>query len=183
MLSQLPARVFTRSAGTCQPALAGEIRGCKSDTESGFCFSAAEPFIETVAAETRFAQRNLRTRLGGTAEESGLGVAHDVARVIDCLQIAGDDFVEGRSTGASIRRVTESSKFSLVMIAFLGISPDRGRRAGRRAGRDGRRRRSGQMTDAPADGPDRPSGRCDLRRSAVPSRHRTAMARRLRRPA
>jgi len=45
-------------------------------------------------AEARFAQRHQRALLDPAAEVSGLGVAHDLTRVVDRLQIAGDDFVE-----------------------------------------------------------------------------------------
>jgi hypothetical protein len=50
-------------------------------------------------AEARFAQRHQRTLLDPAAPVSGLGVAHDLARVADRLQadrlqIAGADFVE-----------------------------------------------------------------------------------------
>ena len=45
-------------------------------------------------AEARFAQRHQRTLLDPAAKVSGLGVAHDLTRVADGLQIAGDDFVE-----------------------------------------------------------------------------------------
>ena len=58
---------------------------------------AAEPFIETYAAETRLAQRHERVLLDPAAAVSGLGIAHDLARVADCLQVAGDDLVERRS--------------------------------------------------------------------------------------
>src|SRR5213078_1622067 len=57
----------------------------------------AEPFVETDAAEARLAQRHERVLLDPAAEISGLGVAHDLTRVADRLQIAGDDFVERRS--------------------------------------------------------------------------------------
>jgi hypothetical protein len=48
-------------------------------------------------AETRcfvFIQRHERALLDPAAPVSGLGVAHDLTRVADRLQIAGDDFVE-----------------------------------------------------------------------------------------
>src|SRR5580704_12818702 len=64
---------------------------------SGSCLRAAEPFVETDAAEARLAQRHERVLLDPAAPVSGLGVAHDLTRVADCLQIAGDDFVERRS--------------------------------------------------------------------------------------
>ena len=48
-------------------------------------------------AEARFAQRHERTLLDPAAVVSSLGVAHDLTRVADRLQIAGDDFVERRS--------------------------------------------------------------------------------------
>ena len=58
---------------------------------------AAEPFVETDAAEARLAQRHQRLLLDPAAEVWGLGIAHDLARVADRLQIAGDDFIEWRS--------------------------------------------------------------------------------------
>ena len=45
-------------------------------------------------AAARFAQRHERELLDPAAPVSGLGVAHDLTRVADRLQIAGDDFVE-----------------------------------------------------------------------------------------
>jgi hypothetical protein len=63
------------------------------------------------------------------------------------------------------------------------ISPDRGRRAGRTADRDVRRRCIGQTRDAQADVHDRPSECCAPRRSGAPSRRRTTQARRLHRRA
>jgi len=48
-------------------------------------------------AEARLAQRHQRALLDPAAEISGLGVAHDLARVANRFQIAGDDFVERRS--------------------------------------------------------------------------------------
>jgi hypothetical protein len=55
---------------------------------------AAEPFVETDAAEARFAQRHQRALFDPAPEVSGLGVAHDLTPVADRLQIAGDDFVK-----------------------------------------------------------------------------------------
>ena len=46
--------------------------------------------------EARFAQRHQRVLLDPAPEVSGLGVAHDLTRVADRLQIAGDEFVERR---------------------------------------------------------------------------------------
>jgi hypothetical protein len=40
-----------------------------------------------------------RVLLDPAAEVSGLGVAHDLTRLADRLQVAGDDFVERRSCG------------------------------------------------------------------------------------
>ena len=57
----------------------------------------AEPFIETDAAEARFAQRHQRALLDPAAPVSGLRVAHDLTRIADRLEIAGDDLVERRS--------------------------------------------------------------------------------------
>ena len=56
-----------------------------------------EPFVETDVAETRFSQRHQRALFDPAAEASSLGVAHHLTRVADCLQIAGDEFVERRS--------------------------------------------------------------------------------------
>jgi hypothetical protein len=53
-----------------------------------------EPFVESDAPEPRFAQRHQRALLNPSAEVSGLWVPHDLARVADRLQIAGDDLVE-----------------------------------------------------------------------------------------
>src|SRR5207247_5666514 len=61
---------------------------------SGSCLRAAEPFVETDAAQARFAQRHEGALLDAAAEVSGLGVTHDLTRVAERLQIAGDDFVE-----------------------------------------------------------------------------------------
>ena len=66
-----------------------------ADAGSGACLRAVEPFVEADAAEARFAQRHERAFLDPAAEISGLGVAHDLARVADRLEIAGDDLVEG----------------------------------------------------------------------------------------
>ena len=51
-------------------------------------------------AEARLTQRHERTLLYPAAPISGPGVAHDLTRVADRLQIAGDDFVERWSFGA-----------------------------------------------------------------------------------
>src|SRR5262245_32703813 len=68
---------------------------------SGSClWTAAEPLVETDAAEARFAPRHERALLDAAALVSGLGVTHDLTRVADRLQIAGDDFVERCSFGA-----------------------------------------------------------------------------------
>src|SRR5262249_26238898 len=53
-----------------------------------------EPFVETDAAEARVAPRHERALLDAAAEISGLGVAHDLTRVADRLEIAGHDLVE-----------------------------------------------------------------------------------------
>src|SRR6185312_13602198 len=58
---------------------------------------AAEPFVQANAAEACFAQRHERTLLDPAAEVSGLGIAHDLARIADRLQITRNDFVERRS--------------------------------------------------------------------------------------
>ena len=51
-------------------------------------------------AEARLAQRHERALLDPAAEVSRLGVAHDLARVADGPEIAGDDFVERRALRA-----------------------------------------------------------------------------------
>src|SRR5215213_7830507 len=56
-----------------------------------------EPFVETDAAEARLAQWHERVLLDPAAPVSGLGVAHDLTRVAESLQIAGDDLVERSS--------------------------------------------------------------------------------------
>ena len=66
---------------------------------SGSCPRAAEPFIQADAATARLTQRHERVLLDPAAEVSGLGVAHDLTRLADRLQVAGDDFVERRSCG------------------------------------------------------------------------------------
>src|SRR5215468_367593 len=63
---------------------------------SGRRLRAAEPLVETDAAEARLAQRHQRVLLDPAAEVLGFGVAHDLTRVADRLQIAGDDFIERR---------------------------------------------------------------------------------------
>src|SRR5215472_2876599 len=62
-----------------------------SDAGSGCRPRAAEPFVETDAAEARFAQRHQRVFLDPAAEVPGLGVAHDLTWVTDRPQIAGDE--------------------------------------------------------------------------------------------
>src|SRR5215472_15263152 len=57
-------------------------------------YGAADPFVETDAAEARFAQRHERALLDAASVVSGLGVTYDCTRVADRFQIAGDDFVE-----------------------------------------------------------------------------------------
>jgi len=54
------------------------------------------PFVEANAAEARLAQRHERAIVDQAAEVSGLAVTHDLARVADRLEIAGDDLVERR---------------------------------------------------------------------------------------
>src|SRR5215472_8585328 len=51
-------------------------------------------------AEARLAQRHQRALLDPAAVISGLGIAHDLTRVADGLQVAGDDFVERRALRA-----------------------------------------------------------------------------------
>jgi hypothetical protein len=65
-----------------------------ADAGSGSCLWAPEPFVETDAAEARLAQRHERVLLDPATPVSGLGISHDLTRVADRLQIAGDDFVE-----------------------------------------------------------------------------------------
>src|SRR5207253_1036451 len=77
-----------------QLALAGQLPGRPSDAGSGSCLGAAEPCVETDAAEARVAQRHERVLLDPAAEVAGLGVTHDLTRVADRLQIAGDEGVE-----------------------------------------------------------------------------------------
>src|SRR5262249_39343756 len=57
----------------------------------------AKPFVETDAAEARLGQRDKRVLLDPAAEIFGLGIAHDLTRVADRLQVAGNEFVERRS--------------------------------------------------------------------------------------
>src|SRR5262245_25223281 len=83
---------FVRRPDPLVPA--GEIPGATCDVVYARCLRAAEPFVETDAAEARLAQRHERVLLDPAAEVSSLGVAHDLTRVADRLQIAGDDFVE-----------------------------------------------------------------------------------------
>src|ERR1700732_4659214 len=64
---------------------------------SGSCLRAAEPFVETDMAGARLTQRHQRALLDAAAVVSGLGIAYDLTRVADRLQIAGDDLVERRS--------------------------------------------------------------------------------------
>ena len=52
-----------------------------ADAGSGSCLRAAEPFVETDAAEARFAQRHQRALLDPAAEVSGLGVAHHLTQI------------------------------------------------------------------------------------------------------
>ena len=53
---------------------------------SGSCLGAAEPFVESDAAEARFAQRHERVLLDPAAEVSGLGITHHLASVTDGLR-------------------------------------------------------------------------------------------------
>src|SRR4051794_11874497 len=57
-------------------------------------------FVETDAAKVRLAQRHERTLLDPASEVSDLRVAHDLTRVADRPQIAGDNVVERRSLRA-----------------------------------------------------------------------------------
>src|SRR5215469_16697698 len=67
---------------------------------SGYRLRAAEPFVQTDAAEAGFAQWHERVLLDPAAPVSGRRVAHNLTRVTNRLQIAGDDFVERRSLRA-----------------------------------------------------------------------------------
>src|SRR5262249_24919065 len=58
--------------------------------------------VKTDAADARLDQRHERVLLDPAAEVSGLGVAHDLTRVADCLQIAGDDFGKRARSGPAI---------------------------------------------------------------------------------
>jgi len=58
---------------------------------SGLRWLSAQPFLETDGAEARVAQRHERALLDPAAPVSGIRVAHDLARIADRLQIAGDD--------------------------------------------------------------------------------------------
>src|SRR6516165_8666955 len=89
----LPSSLPLLCEPTGPPALGPSVGGCGIS----FCRRAAEPFVETDMAEARLAQRHQRALLDPAAEISGLGVAHDLPRVADRLQIAGDEFVERRS--------------------------------------------------------------------------------------
>src|SRR6266446_7997603 len=80
------------AASPCHPTVPSALRA-----GSGACLCAAEPFVETDAAEARLAQRHERVLLDPAAVVAGLGVTHDRTRVADRLQIAGDDFAEGCS--------------------------------------------------------------------------------------
>ena len=57
---------------------------------------AAKPLVETDAAKARLARRNQRVLLDPAAEVWGIGIADDLARIADRLQIAADDLVERR---------------------------------------------------------------------------------------
>src|SRR5436305_5966305 len=90
--------------GTCvnrgryvRPDLAGVRSERRQIVESSPCPWVAEPFVQTDAAEARFAQRYERVLLDPAAPVSGLGVAYDLMRVADRLQIAGDDFIKWRA--------------------------------------------------------------------------------------
>lgn len=72
---------------------------CRWECGSGCCVLMAEPFDKIDAAEACFSQRDERKLLGAAAEVPvpGLGVTHDLTRVTNRLQVAGDDVVERRS--------------------------------------------------------------------------------------
>src|SRR5262244_1235885 len=85
-----------------QRAPAGAIPRRPSDAGSGACLgAAAEPVVEPDAAEARVAQRHERVLLDAAAVVAGLGVPHDLPRIADRLQIAGDEVVERGSLRAS----------------------------------------------------------------------------------
>src|SRR5262245_8259374 len=77
------------AASPCHPTVPSAWRA-----GSGSCLCAAEPCVKPDAAEARVAQRHKRVLLDPAAEVAGLGVTHDLTRVADRLQIAGDDVVE-----------------------------------------------------------------------------------------
>src|SRR5262245_19864111 len=77
------------AASPCHPTVPSAWRA-----GSGSCLCAAEPFVETDAAEARFPQRHERVLLNPAAGVSGLRVTHNRTRVADRLQIAGDECVE-----------------------------------------------------------------------------------------
>src|SRR5262249_56079513 len=82
---------FVRRPDPLVPA--GEIPGRTCDVGSGRCLRAVEPFVETDAAEARFAQRHQRALLDPAAEVSALGAPHDLPRVTHPLQLPPDDLV------------------------------------------------------------------------------------------
>ena len=87
-----------RTAASRQAANRGGVSCCPilrlADAGSGSCLRAAKPFVETDAAEARFAQGHQRALLDPAAPVSGLGVTHDLTWVAERLQISCDDFVE-----------------------------------------------------------------------------------------
>src|SRR4051812_17709194 len=68
---------------------------------SGFCLRAPEPFVKTDAAEAGLPYRHERELLDPAAKVKRFGVAHDLTRVTDRLEIARDDFVERCSLRSS----------------------------------------------------------------------------------
>src|SRR5262249_6935469 len=61
-----------------------------------FCLRASEPFVETYAADARFAQRHKRAFLDRAAIVSGIGVTLYLSRIADRLGIAAAELGERR---------------------------------------------------------------------------------------
>src|SRR5262245_49958177 len=91
----------------CHPTVPSALRA-----GSGSCLGAAGPFVEPDAAEARVAQRHERVLLDPAAEVAGLGVTHDLTRVADRLQIAGDD---------GMVRALNSTAAILSQLPCLGV--------------------------------------------------------------
>ncbi len=61
------------------------------------CRRLLEPVLEARRTEPSFAEGNEGALLHEAAEIADLGVSHDLARVADAFQIAGDNLVERRA--------------------------------------------------------------------------------------